>query len=146
MPLCPIIGSCPACCQRLDMTLSVCGVQLCESQTFAGKSLAMYSSKSSPTDSPMRSASFCRILRRWLKIKSPENRWFSGLIRVLRFVFCDPPGFCELGGIYRGYQQLSSLKNQGCSLFAHPDISMFFVDYSAKITIIHWFSVVKTVN
>ena len=50
--------------------------------------------------------------------------------------FSDPPGFCELGGIYRGYQQLSSLKNQGCSLFAHPDISMFFVDYSAKITII----------
>ena len=63
---------------------------------FAEKSLDMDSSKSSPTDSPMRSASICRILRRWLKIKSPENQRFSGLFRVLRFVFVIRLGLANL--------------------------------------------------
>lgn len=66
------------------------------------------------------------------KRKSTENQLISVLCGVLPFCFVTPVGFTRNGVKYIVYQHFRFLENHGCSLFAHPDISMFFVYLQRK--------------
>ena len=61
-------------------------------QIVIGQSLDIFGQKSSPTNSPTLNASFCRILRWWIKRKNPENCWFSGFFSELLSLWVVPLG------------------------------------------------------
>ncbi len=46
----------------------------------------------------------------------------------------DPERFISAGVKFFVYQCFIILENHGCSLFAHPDISMFFVYLQRKVS------------
>lgn len=66
------------------------------------------------------------------KKKSTENQVISVLCGDLPFCPVTPVGFTRNGVKYIVYQHFRFLENHGCSLFAHPDISMFFVYLQRK--------------
>jgi len=61
------------------------------------------------------------------KKKSTENQVISVLCGDLPFCPVTPEGFIRNGVKCLVYQYFRISENHGCSLFAHPDISMFFV-------------------
>ena len=77
-----------------------------------------------------------------------KNRWkcliFSDFPHWVE-CFSDPPGLCDTNVCYMIINILALWKSR-YSLFAHPDISMFFFVYFAKIIIIRWFSAIKSVK
>ncbi len=46
----------------------------------------------------------------------------------------DPERFIPKGVKFFVYQYVRIFENHGCSLFAHPDISMFFVYLQRKVS------------
>lgn len=66
------------------------------------------------------------------KRKSTENQLISVLLGILPFRFVTPERFTLTGAKLSFYQYFRILENHGCSLFAHPEISMFFVYLQRK--------------
>lgn len=66
------------------------------------------------------------------KKKSTENQVISVLCGDLPFCPVTPVGFTRNGVNYIVCQYFRCSENHGCSLFAHPDISMFFVYLQRK--------------
>lgn len=63
----------------------------------------------------------------WDKRKTSEIVWISEVFCILPFGFVTPERFISAGVKFFVYQCFIILENHGCSLFAHPEISMFFV-------------------
>lgn len=66
--------------------------------------------------------------------KIAETVLVSAICLILPFGFVTPERFIWNGVKYSVYQYVIILKNHGCSLFAHPDISMFFVFLQRKVS------------
>lgn len=60
--------------------------------------------------------------------KKPQAAVLPAVLRCL----VTPEGFTRNGVNYVVCQYFRFLENHGCSLFAHPDISMFFVYLQRK--------------
>lgn len=64
--------------------------------------------------------------------KIAETVLVSAICLILPFGLVTPERFTRNGVKYIVYQHFRFLENHGCSLFAHPDISMFFVYLQRK--------------
>lgn len=64
--------------------------------------------------------------------KIAETVLVSAICLILPFGFVTPEGFTRNGVNYIVCQDFRLPENHGCSLFAHPDISMFFVYLQRK--------------
>ena len=64
--------------------------------------------------------------------KIAETVLVSAICLILPFGFVTPERFTRNGVNYIVCQDFRFLENHGCSLFAHPDISMFFVYLQRK--------------
>ena len=63
----------------------------------------------------------------WHKNKKCRKSYDSSTSLHLSFSFVTPERFTLTGAKLSFYQYFRILENHGCSLFAHPEISMFFV-------------------
>lgn len=63
----------------------------------------------------------------WHKNKKCWKSYDSSTSLHLSFSFVTPERFTLTGAKLSFYQYFRILENHGCSLFAHPEISMFFV-------------------
>lgn len=68
----------------------------------------------------------------WHKNKKCWKSYDSSTSLHLSFSFVTPGRFTRNGVNYVVCQDFRLLENHGCSLFAHPDISMFFVYLQRK--------------
>ena len=64
--------------------------------------------------------------------KIAETVLVSAICLILPFGFVTPERFIQNGVNYIVCHYFRFLENHGCSLFAHPDISMFFVHLQRK--------------
>ena len=74
----------------------------------------------------------CFILLNGDITKIAETVLVSAICLILPFGFVTPERFTRNGVNYIVCQDFRFLENHGCSLFAHPDISMFFVYLQRK--------------